>query len=80
MYSLYSNAIIDTKGHGCLNMIDKRIPVDTIMGPSGPTIDILNDEYSRSRSKNYQCNFADELRLDYKTGCAKVFRYTKGRV
>ena len=50
------------------------------MGPSGPIIDKLYDKYSKSRSKNYHCNFADELTIDYKTGWAKVFKYIKNSV
>lgn len=61
-------------------MIDKRILVDIIMGSSKPTRDRLNNKYSNSHSTNYQCNFADELRLDYTKECNKVFRYTKNRV
>lgn len=58
-------------------MIDKRIPVNTIMSSANPTIDRLDNKRSKSHNKNYQCNFADELELDYKKGCKKIFRYTR---
>lgn len=80
MFLLYLNVIIDQKEHGYSNMIDKRILVDTIMSSARPTIDRLDSKYSNSNGKNYQCNFADELILDYKTECTKVFRYVKGEV
>lgn len=72
--------MIDQKGHGYSNMIDKRILVDTIMSSARPTIDRLDRKYSNSNDKNYQCNFADELIVDYKKECTKVFRYVKGEV
>lgn len=80
MFLLYLNVIIDQKGHGYSNMICKRIPVDIIMSSARPTIDRLDNKYSNSNGKNYQCNFADELILDYERECSKVFRYVKGEV
>lgn len=80
MFLQYLNVIIDQKGHGYSNMIDKRILVDIIMVSSQPTRDRLNNKYSNSHSTNYQCNFADEIRIDYIKECNKVFRYIKCEV
>ena len=61
-------------------MIDKRIFVDTIMSSANPTMDRLDNKRGTKHHKNYQCNFADELKLDYKKGCKKIFRYAKDSI
>lgn len=53
MFLLYLNVIIDQKGHGYSNMIDKRIPVNTIMSSANPTRDRLYNKYSKNYHKNY---------------------------
>lgn len=54
--------------------------MNTIMGSASPTINRLENKHNTSHSKNYRCNFADELALDCKKGCQKILRYTKDRV
>lgn len=58
-------------------MIDKRIPVHIMLGPSNPTRDNLTTKCTIRINKNYDCEILDELQLDYEYRWNKAFRYTK---
>ena len=77
MFLLYLNVIIDQKGHGYSNMIDKRIHVNTIMGPVSTTNECLIDKAETSLGRNWDCKIDNEFKFDYRRECVRVFRYTK---
>lgn len=77
MFLLYLNVIIDQKGHVYSNMIDKRIHVNTIMGPASPTKERLRDRAGTSLGRNWGCEIDDEFQFDYQHEYVRVFRYIK---
>lgn len=68
---------MDQKGHGYSNMIDKRIYVNTMMGPASTTTERLRDKAKTSLGRNWDCEIDDEFQFDYQHECVRVFRYTK---
>lgn len=58
-------------------MIDKRIHVNTIMGPAGTTNERLRDKAETSLRRNRDCEIDNEFQLDYQNEWVRVFRYTK---
>lgn len=58
-------------------MIDKRIHVNTMMGPASPTKERLRDKAGTSLGRNWGCEIDDEFQFDYQHECVRVFRYTK---
>lgn len=58
-------------------MIDKRIHVNTIMGPANTIKERLKDKAETSLGRNYDCEIDDEFQFDYQHECVRVFRYTK---
>lgn len=77
MFLLYLNVIIDQKGHGYSNMIDKRIHVNTMMGPAGTTNERLRDKAETILRRNWCREIDDEFQFDYQHEYVRVFRYTK---
>lgn len=58
-------------------MIDKRIHVNTMMGPASTTKEHLRDKAETGLGRNCGCEIDDEFQLDYQHECVRVFRYTK---
>lgn len=63
--------------HGCIDVIDKRIHVNTMMGPAGTTNERLRDKAETSLGRNWDCGIDNEFICDYQHECVRVFRYTK---
>nr|DAW36383.1 MAG TPA: hypothetical protein [Caudoviricetes sp.] len=58
-------------------MIDKRIHVNTMMGPASTTNERLSDKAGTSLGRNWDCEIDNEFKFDYRRGCVRVCRYTK---
>ena len=58
-------------------MINKRIHVNTVMGPASTIGDKLIEKCDCSFGRNYDCEIENEFKFDYRRECVRVFRYTK---
>lgn len=58
-------------------MIDKRIHVNTMMGPDNTTKEHLRDKVETILGRNWDCKIDNEFQFDYQHECVRVFRYTK---
>lgn len=58
-------------------MINKRIHVNTIMGPASTTNECLIDKAETSLGRNWDCEIDNEFKFDYQREWVRVFRYTK---
>lgn len=58
-------------------MIDKRIHVNTMMGPANTTNERFRDKAETSLGRNWDCEIDNEFKFDYRRECVRVFRYTK---
>lgn len=58
-------------------MIDKRITVDTIMGPASTIRESLGEVIDTSLGRNYDCKIDNEFQFDYRRECVRVFKYIK---
>mgnify|MGYP003356495040 FL=1 len=58
-------------------MIDKRIHVNTMMGPASTTNERLRYKAETRLGRNWDCEIDNEFKFDYRRECVHVFRYTK---
>lgn len=58
-------------------MIDKRITVDTVMGPASTIGESLREAIDTSLGRNYDCEIDNEFKFDYKRECVRMFKYIK---
>lgn len=58
-------------------MINKRIHVNTVMGPASTTGDKLIAKCDYNCGRNYDCEIENEFEFDYRRECVRVFRYEK---
>lgn len=58
-------------------MIDKRIHVNTIMGPASTTNERLRCKAETSLGRNWDCEIDNEFKFDYQHELVRVFIYTK---
>ncbi len=58
-------------------MIDKRIHVNTMMGPASTTNERLIDKAYTSFGRNWDCKIDNEFKFNYQREYVRVFRYTK---
>lgn len=61
----------------CIDMIDKRIYVNIMMGPASTTKERLRDKAETSLGRSWDCEIDDEFQCDYQHEYVRVFRYTK---
>lgn len=58
-------------------MIDKRIHVNTMLGPASTTKERLRDKAETGLGRNWGWEIDKEFQCDYQHKCVRVFRYTK---
>lgn len=60
-----------------IDVLDKRIHVNTMMGPASITNERLREKADISLGRNWDCEIDNEFKFYYQRECVRVFRYIK---